>query len=264
MPRPNLWSPRTPVGRNGRRGACRRARTTRRARRACAAEVGRVPRRLLPRPRPVLGQPLELLEAVVQPPAELAGDLSEVGVRRDAPSARRTGRRPAGRGSGRASGTARPAPASAAQSRWPPQTLHRHQRRAGLAGQGHRAGHQRADDVRRRDAALGEDADDLALAEQPPGLQVRRRRAPAGRPGCAASGPSPSRPGVSQISWRHMNRTSRSCRRCASSACWTNRKSGNETWLLASTTGPVAGTCSCPSDRTVRPSARSSAPAARR
>ena len=54
------------------------------------------------------------------------------------------------------------------------------------------------------------------------------------------------------MSWRHMNRTSRSLPPFwRSSASWTKTKSGNDTWLLASTTGPVAGTCSCPSDRTV-------------
>ena len=34
-------------------------------------------------------------------------------------------------------------------------------------------------------------------------------------------------------------------------------KSGKDTWVAASTTGPVVGTCSSPSDRVVTCSARS-------
>ena len=143
---------------------------------------------------PVLGQPLELLEPVVQPPAELERRRHDVRIGRhrhrraephvDQPPAREVG--PRERRVQRP--LLGPEPLAAPDA-------HRHQRRSGLPRQGHRAGHQGADDVRRRDAALGEDADDLALAEQPPGLEVGRRRGLAGRRGCAASGPSPSRPG---------------------------------------------------------------------
>ena len=101
-----------------------------------------------------------------------------------------------------------------AHSRWLPHTV------TGTSGapvsraSGDRAGHQRAHDVRRRDAALGEDADRLALAAAasapagtpPPGAarstgmcRIASMPRPTGLPGS----------GASQMSARHMNRTSR-------------------------------------------------------
>ena len=159
---------------------------------AVAAEVGGVPRRVLPRPRPVLGQLLERLEPVVQPAAQRAGGLREVGVRRR----RRMGCAEAdvdqsAPGELAASGTARPAPASAARAAGRPR------RRPAPAGRRSR-GRGRP----RRASARGRRT---PRRSRPRGRRRRSRprraaagpggtppRAPPGRPGCAASGPSPA------------------------------------------------------------------------
>ena len=60
--------------------------------------------------------------------------------------------------------------------------------------------------------------------------------------------------GNAQTSWRAMNRTNRSRSTAAFS---TSTKSGYDTWLIASSTGPLVGRCCSPSARTRTSSARS-------
>ncbi len=142
-----------------------------------AAEVGRVPGGHLAGPRPVVRQLLQALEQVGQQVAELEGALGEVVTRSDvhrgaegevdAPAPG-----PVDRRRGVADGED-PLGAPDADG---------YDGRAGLARQGDQAAHQRPHGVGEGDAGLGEAADRLPCAQEPPGAEVRvGRRLPVHR-----------------------------------------------------------------------------------
>ena len=122
------------------------------------------------------------------------------------------------------------------QSRWVPHSATGTQRRARLAGERGGAAHQRADGVRPGDPRLREHAHGLALAEQAEGGAGTPRREPRGRPGRAASRPSPG--GAGAVPDVVAGQEPRASGRARGRPARSSRKSGYDTWLLASTTGP--------------------------
>ena len=218
--------------------------------RGVSAEVGGVPRRVLPVGGPVAGQPLHVLEHRRQ-----ARPSSPVTSRRSSSGATGSGA-PKPDVDQTTPGEVRPGPArhvpTEGQSRWPPQTTTRHERRTGLAGERGGAGHQRAHGVasgRCRPRGRRRRPRPRAAAGERSGTPRRARPVDRDVPH-PVHGPADRR----DRPRRRGGTGSAPGARRASAACSMSTKSGKETWIAASTTGPRRGQVLLPAhQRTVGP-----------